>query len=156
LLFEAFFSESAVKKRSLVSKSLAMAKLRRKKYFVGDRAYLAEVEPIFLAMEGPAEWVRFRLMMDAKTLPDRPELRAADARFTGYAAFRAMTQKEALDFISGADPYWSQHHGLALCLLLDQLRPGWQRELLADPMPSPYELLEASLAPSTAPRQPPR
>lgn len=140
LLYRAYHTDGPAK-RDLVRQSLAAMRARHARYFTGANQRLAELEPLFLFVEGAGEWVRFRLAKDARTLPDHRELQEVDPNFDNYSALRAMTEAQALDFVRGNRRYWVQDHGLALFAVLGQLAPDWPKALAEDEIRSPYVML---------------
>jgi hypothetical protein len=144
LLFAAGAASDVARKKELVREALALASARRARYFVGADAHFAKVEPLFLALEGPGEWVRLRMMLDARDLPHRTALEAVDPYFDDYRAFRDMTPPTAIQFIRGPFPHWSQDEGLALTILLEQLVPRWQDKLIGPDLASAFDLLAAA------------
>jgi hypothetical protein len=144
LLFAAAGTTDVTQKKRLVREALELASARRARYFVGPDAHFAKVESLFLALEGPGEWVRLRMMLDAHDLSHRTALEAADTYFDDYRAFRDMTQPAAIQFIRGPFPHWSQDEGLALTILLEQLVPHWQDKVVGADLASPFDLLAAA------------
>ena len=110
------------KRAALARRALEMAKQRRTRYFTGTTAAYAEVESIFLMLEGVGQWAAFRL-----------------------SKARAGNESEAIRLMRDDRRYWSQDEGLALFLLIDALVPGWQKRIFTDNPASPYTLLEEAL-----------
>jgi hypothetical protein len=127
LLFQAAAEADDARARSLAAEALRLAERRRSRWMSGRKAWLGEMEALFLAMEGVAEWCRYRLLTD-----DPAETR---------------DDAELLAFVRGKDNDWSQDEGLALFLLIDRFAPGWQAGALEGLPPSPFELLSEALAP---------
>lgn len=125
LFFRAAAEPDPAAARAMASDALALAQRRRARWLTGRRAWLGDMEPLFLAMEGIAEWCRFRLLADDPAEP------RADAAL--------------LDLVRGKDNNWSQDEGLALFLLIDRFAPGWQAQVLTGLPPSPLTMLEAAL-----------
>jgi hypothetical protein len=142
LLFRAADSGDTSECRRLANSALTGMRARHARFFVGEHAILAELEPLFLHLEGVGEWLRLRLVEESRQFPQRPELRRADPLFDGYAELRRMGRAEALAFVRGEDNDWVQDHGLALFLVIDRLAPGWQKAAFAGNLVSPYALLE--------------
>jgi len=122
LFYEAVHVTDAARRRELIAQGLAKARERRARFFTGPDAGFATVEDIFLNMEGAAEWARFRFHQKAR----KPGL---DDDVTIIA------------FLRGKQNTWSQDEGLALILLLDQERPGWQEHVVSAEHASLFELL---------------
>lgn len=87
---------------------LRQVRARHAKFFTGENAYLAELEEIWLGMEGAAQWAAYRA-----------------ARLDG------LSHEEAVTLVSGRAKRWSQDEGLALFLTIDRLVPGWQKRAFA-------------------------
>jgi hypothetical protein len=121
LLYRAVAEPVGARRDSLISVALAAARQRRQQYFRGDRAFYADLETLFLNMEGVAEWVRFKYHQADPHWPCEPG--------------------EILQFLRGGDNSWSQDEGLALYLLLDATPLEWQEPTLGTSMVSPFELL---------------
>ena len=106
-------------RRALARKALALAKERRARYFTGDVEYLAELEEIFLGMEGAANWAAFRA-----------------------AVHDGGSSDEAIALMSKTR-FWSQDEGLALFLAIDALAPGkWQEKVFGEKATPVWTLLE--------------
>jgi hypothetical protein len=99
---------------------LAFTKIteRRKRHFAGDAALFAELEDVFLAMEGAANWAAYRAALD-----------------------QGLRDAEALALIRRGGKYWSQDLGLAIYLTVDKLLPGWQKRAFAKRPATALELL---------------
>ena len=125
LLFAAVAESDLNRSIRLAAEAISIAQRRRERFFVGSDELYAELEGLFLNMEGLAEWVRFK---SHKADPAWPH---ADA--------------EIIAFLRGPDNSWSQDEGLALTLLLDRIVPDWKRKMLSPAMPSPLELLREAV-----------
>jgi hypothetical protein len=127
LLYRAALEPDSVKQRELAVKAIALVRARHGRYFTGPTAAYAELEGLFLTMEGVGQWAAYRL---------------ARTRAGGNDA-------EALRLVRDNRKYWSQDEGLALFLLVDALVPGWQARIFnptsATPA-SPFALLEEALS----------
>ena len=108
------------RRRTTATRALEMVRSRHAKYFSGSNQAYAELESLFLTMEGVGQWAAYRL---------------TKARATGNDA-------EALKLVRDNRRYWSQDEGLALFLLIDELVPGWQARVFAPSPASPFALLE--------------
>jgi hypothetical protein len=127
LLFAAAKASADGKTRQLARQMLSLAKERRKTYFTGKDAYLAEAEDIFLTLEGSGQWLGYRWLID----PNGGKQNAADA----FARF-----------VKEAD-FWSQNQGLAMFLVVDRLDKGaWKKIAFGDGGKTGIEFLEAVLA----------
>jgi hypothetical protein len=120
-LYRAAAEPDPARRRALAAKALELVRTRRARYFTGSTAGYAELESLFLTMEGVGQWAAYQV---------------ARTRTGGSDA-------EALRLVRDDRKYWSQDEGLALFLLVDALVPDWQPRVFAAPMPaSPIELLE--------------
>ena len=121
LFYEAASERDPQRRDELVRAALALAGERRARHFVAQERVYAEVEDLFLDMEGVAVWVAWRLAHPER-VPSAAELAAERAHNT-----------------------WSQDAGLALFLLVDALVPGWQRRVLGPELAAPFALLAEAL-----------
>jgi hypothetical protein len=118
LLYAAAAETDPKLRRQKAKEALRMARERRDRFFTGDSKYLAELEEIFLGMEGAAQWAAFRALV-------------ADG----------ASRDEALTLIRGGRR-WSQDEGLALFLVIDALMPGkWQSKVLGQKVTPAWRLL---------------
>ncbi len=101
--------------RESAREALAASDQRRERHFQGDRAFFAEVEPLFLNMEGVASWAAYAVV--------------------GHGG----------DPIEFAGRFWSQQQGLLLFLLLDRFDPGWKARVFAVEVPDPFAMLRAAI-----------
>lgn len=88
---------------------------------VGDDEKLAELEDIFLTMEGVAQWAAFKWLI--------------------HPAGGGFAFETALPHFRRGGRQWSQDEGLALYLVIDRLVPGWTRRSFADPPVTALRLL---------------
>jgi hypothetical protein len=123
-LYRAAAEPDPLRRRALATKALDLVRARRARYFTGPTAAYAELESLFLTMEGVGQWAAYQV---------------ARSRTGGSDA-------EALRLVRDDRKYWSQDEGLAFFLLVDALVPDWQPRIFAAPMPaSPIDLLEERL-----------
>jgi hypothetical protein len=113
------------RQRKHLSRALDLVRARHARYFTGPNAAYAELETLFLTLEGVGQWAAYRLM---------------DARAGGR-------HPEALRIVRDNRRFWSQDEGLALFLLIDQLVPNWQSRIFNATPVSPFALLEEVLKP---------
>ena len=118
LLSKAYHEADAAAARGHVREALGLAERRRREFFRGDKEYFAEVEPVFLAMEGVASWAAW------STDPRAPD-----------------------DPIAFSSKFWSQQEGLLLFLLLDRFSPEWKRRVFSPEVPSPFDMLREAIEP---------
>jgi hypothetical protein len=100
---------------------------RRAKYFTGNDAVFAELDDVFLGMEGLGQFVAYRSAM-----------------------LDGMTAADAIEFVRRGGRAWSQDEGLAAFLAIDALVPAWQARVLDSTPPGVLSLLAAA-ALDTAP-----
>lgn len=105
LLFAAAAANSDAEARKKAIEALGLIERRRARWFVGQDAYLSQVEDVFLTMEGMGQWMGYRMFLD---LGVRPEAALKEVRRGGG--------------------YWSQDEGLAIMLIADRLSPQWKRQ----------------------------
>jgi hypothetical protein len=118
LLYQAAAEPNAGVRRALVATAAGMIETRRGRYFTGDNAVYAEVEDVFLNMEGLGQWVAYRV-----------------------AVREGMSEADAVDFIRRGRNRWSQEEGLAAFLVIDAMLPGWRARVLEGKPASVLQLL---------------
>ncbi|HZG42844.1 MAG TPA: hypothetical protein VEY93_07770 [Longimicrobium sp.] len=121
LLFRAAAESDSAQRRTLAGQALAAARERRARYFTGANAIYADIEDVFLNMEGVANWAAYRVI-----------LHHAGPGADGAQVLRAIRR---------GGRKWSQDEGLALFLVFDALLPGWQQRVLGPEPPSVFTLL---------------
>jgi hypothetical protein len=127
LLFGATKATTDLEARLMAREMLALAKTRRDKHFVENDASLAELEDIFLTMEGSAQWLGYQWLIDPKG--GNQSQADAFARFAFHSDF------------------WSQNQGLAMFLLIDRFDKGeWKKIAFGDGGKAGLALLEEALA----------
>ena len=105
LLYEAVGETNLTRKRELAKQALALINARRQKFFTEKDALYAEIEEIFLTMEGAANWTAYQA-----------------------AIGQGLAEPDALKLIRRSGKYWSQDEGLAMFLIIDALLPKWQKK----------------------------
>jgi hypothetical protein len=118
LLYQAANETNDSLRRALLSTALAMMETRRARFFTGDDAVFAELEDVFLNMEGVGQWAAYQVAL-------RSGLPPLDAQ---NAIRRGRTR-------------WSQEEGLAAFLLIDALVPDWRDRVLKGKPASVFALL---------------
>ena len=118
LLYRAAREVSADTRRGLVGEAVAAMRARRATYFTGADAVFAELEDLFLGMEGFGQFVAYR-----------------------SAIREGMTPEAALTLMRGGGRFWSQDEGLAAFVVIDAMIPGWQRRVLSSNVPGVLQLL---------------
>ena len=122
--YRAALEPAPERQRELTARALELVRARHARFFTGPAAAYAELESLFLTMEGVGQWAAYRL---------------ARTRAGGNDA-------EALRLVRDNKKYWSQDEGLALFLLVDALVPNWQARVFAPAPASPFALLEEAVS----------
>lgn len=122
LLFRAAAEPDPALRRTLAAQALAAMRERRTRYYAGADSVYAELEDVFLNMEGVANWASYQVAL----------------RHAGPAADPA----EVLTRLRRGGRWWSQDEGLALFLVIDALVPGWRARVFAGEPVSVLTLLE--------------
>lgn len=112
--------------REALAEALSASQRRRERFFSGTSRFYADLEDIFLSMEGLGMWVHYQLARDGAS-QDEP---------WHQTLFRVLQT---------AGDSWSENHGLKLFVLMDRLVPGWQRRFLARDFAQPSEVLAEAL-----------
>jgi len=123
LLFRAAAEPDAPRRRALAAQALDAITARRARYFTGTNAIYADLEDLFLNMEGVANWAGYRV-----------------------ALREIKNSADAITFMRRARS-WSQDEGLALFLIIDSLLPGWQPAVFATTPASVFDLLRKATNP---------
>jgi hypothetical protein len=110
------------KKRAIAKRLLDRMKQRRAMYYTGKDLKFAEIEDIFLTMEGVANWAACRAAI-------------ADG----------LSENEASRLIRRGGKHWSQEHGILLFMIIDSLSPNWQKAAFAKRPASIVSLLERAV-----------
>jgi hypothetical protein len=122
LFYAAVTEEDAKRKRDLIKRALSIASERRNRFFTGPDEVFQELEPLFLNMEGVAQWAAFQLAQGDGQ---------GGAKSTG--AFERQRNS------------WSQDESLAMFLLIDELVPDWRARVLGPELASPFALLREAI-----------
>ena len=125
MLFRAAGLSDPALRREVAIKALAMIRERHARYYSGRNTPYAEIETLFLTMEGAGQWAAYKL------LKARGVVGSSDA--------------DVLNLVRDNRRYWSQDQGLALFLLLDVIVPNWQARIFQNEPASPFTLLEEAL-----------
>lgn len=104
----AFAAERDLLYAGSVREAVRLIDARRALFFKGDDAFYAELEELFLGMEGVANWAGVRAAMHD-----------------------GATRDEAITLMRGSRKWFSQEEGLALFLAIDAAVPGWQGRVFA-------------------------
>jgi hypothetical protein len=125
LLYAAAAARSDAEARRLAGEALGLLRARRARWFNGERAGFAELDDIFLTMEGMGQWLIYRYFVSP--------------------AGGSVAPDEALAATRRGRRWWSQDEGLALVLVVDRLLPGWQARGFRDPDWRAERLLAAAV-----------
>ena len=112
LLFRAAAAATDEEARAAAREALTRINARRTRYYVGDDEKLADLEDIFLTMEGVAQWAAFTWLV--------------------HPSGGAFAVETALPLFRRGGRQWSQDEGLAIYLVIDRLVPGWTQRSFAD------------------------
>jgi hypothetical protein len=126
LLFAAAAAPTTAEAVRLARLAIQSIEKRRAAAFSGKTARLAEVEDLFLTMEGTAQWAGYRYLRNP--------------------AGGHLADKAALELMRGKRRPWSQEEGLALFLTLDRLDHGWRGEVFGSDLSYGLPLLKRALA----------
>jgi hypothetical protein len=84
---------------------------RRARWFTGAEAKWLPLDDLFLVMEGLGQWAGYRWLVGDKG--------------------RGLDPGATLTEFRRGGRFWTQDEGLALMLVVDRLRPGWQKAAFA-------------------------
>ncbi len=93
---------------------LKITDMRKREFFTGDNASLAQADEIFLSLEGSAMWAQHRIMMKNAPNPN---------------------QRDLLSWLVQQSPAWSQERGLVLFLLIDRFSADWKKLFFGKELP---------------------
>lgn len=125
-LSRAVFAHDLSLCREALAEALSAGQRRRERFFSGTRRFYADLEDIFLSMEGLGMWVHYQVARD-RAPQDEP------------------WHQTLFQVLQTAGDSWSENHGLKLFVLMDRLVPGWQRRFLSREFPQPSEVLREAL-----------
>jgi hypothetical protein len=126
LFLDAAAAENPGEARALARSARRLMLERKARWFVGDDAYFAEAEDIWLTFEGAGQWVGYQWLIDPRGGAQPP----ADlmARFT-------------------RGRHWSQTEGFAVVMVLHRIAgPRWKRHAFGDGKRTVLEMLDDALA----------
>jgi hypothetical protein len=124
LLFLAAEEMDSMKAKALAREALELMHVRRARWFVGDKAGFAELEDVFLTMEGVGQYAGYFWL--------------------SHARGGAFSHDEAVTGMRRGGKRWSQDEGLGIFLTLDRLDPDWPRKAFgASPMTALEMLAQA-------------
>jgi len=125
LLYAAVAAPDDAEARRLAGEALARMRARHARWFTGDKAAFADLDEMFLTMEGMGQWLIWRYFVAPEGGGHAPEL--------------------VLPAVRRGRGQWSQDEGLALILVVDRLLPDWQDRAFRDPEWRATELLAAAV-----------
>jgi hypothetical protein len=130
LLYAAALARTSADRKRLAREALTAMKERREKFFGGEAAPWSFVEQLMLDLEGAAAFAELAYL---------------------HMRIPRLTLHRLVDRVRGDRGFWSQDEGLALYLLLSEMRPGWAGETFtADPR-SAMDLIDESASGSPKP-----
>lgn len=124
LFMAAATAKSDAESKRIARDALAAYRARRAKWFTGDGAKWAEVDDLFLSMEGLGQWSGYAWLVDPKG--------------AGIPLDVALTEMRR------GGKWWTQDEGIAIFLVIDRLLPGWQARFFQGQPPSLESVLEAA------------
>ena len=126
LFLDAAAADGDVEARSLAGEGRRLMRERQARWLVGDDAYLAEAEDIWLTFEGSGQWAGYQWLIHPRG-GGQPQADVL-ARFT-------------------RGRQWSQTEGFAVVLALERLAgPNWKRHAFGDGARTVLEMLDDALA----------
>ena len=127
LLFAAAAEIDDAKARTLAREALSLVNARRNKWLTGDKTPMAELEDIFLTMEGAGQFAGLSWLSSGR-----------GGGLDGASALSGMRRGKR----------WSQDEGLALFMVLDRFSPEWPAQVFGAQPKSGLSLLAAALGSS--------
>lgn len=125
LFLEAASANDAGEARALASNARRLMLARQARWFVGNDAYFAQAEDLWLTFEGAGQWVGYQWLVHPRGGAERPD--ELMARFT-------------------RGRHWSQTEGFAVVMALDRLAgPRWKRHAFGDGKRTVLEMLDDAL-----------
>ena len=123
LFYRAAAEEDPELCRQYAEEAVRLTRERRAGFLDGEHAFYAELEDLFLAMEGSANWVGYQVLLRA-----------------------GLSAEDAADLIRGGRDSWTQDEGLAIFLVLDRLLPDWKERVFAPEAATLAGLLDEAVA----------
>jgi len=124
-LLYAALEEDEESARSKARKALTLIEARRARWYVGADERYAELEDLFLTLEGVGNFAGYAWLVHAEGGAVPPEVAVAGMRRGGRR--------------------WSQDEGMAIFLVLQRLNPHWSRAAFGTAPRSALQLLEESV-----------
>jgi hypothetical protein len=112
--------------RAMVVQAQEQMQARWQSSFTGELAALADVDAIFLTLEGSGQWFALQVLTASPSGP----------RLERDLAMRAFGQRGGR---------WSQDLGLAMVMVLERLLPEWRQRVYGGDSASVLALLDAAL-----------
>jgi hypothetical protein len=125
VLYRAAAAQSVGETRALAADALSMMRARQARWFSGEKTMFAEVDNVFLAMEGVGQWAGYAWLSH----PDGG----------------ALDREAAVAKMLGRRRWWTQDEGLALLLVVDRLLPGWPALAFGDEAIGALDLLDRAV-----------
>jgi len=126
LLFAAAASPDDQTAHQLAGQALGMIQARRAAFYTGDDAFLAEVEDVFLTLEGSGQWAGYQWLI--------------------HPQGGRLVPSEVVEAFGRRGGWWSQTEGLALLLATDRVGNGsWKSIVFGDGGVAGIALLQAAL-----------
>lgn len=125
LLYRAVTEPSADEARRVAQMALASITERRARFYQGTEAKFAEVEDLWLTMEGAAQWAGYAWLVGRN------------------GANRSA--ERALPLFRRGGRQWSQDEGLAIFLVVDRLLPGWHERVFTAAPATALDLLSLAV-----------
>jgi hypothetical protein len=126
LFLDAVAAADDAEARSLAREGRRLMLARQARFEVGDDAYFAEAEDIWLTFEGSGQWAGYQWLVHPNG-GGRPQAEVM-ARFS-------------------KGRHWSQTEGFAVVMALDRIAgPGWKRHAFGDGKRTVLEMLDDALA----------
>lgn len=126
LLFQIVDNPSETEARRLARAALELMRLRRARWFVGETAYLAQAEDVWLTLEGSGQWTAYQWMV--------------------HPAGGGAESDAAMASFARSSRWWSQRQGIALAFAVDRLAAfDWKRDAFGGGRMTLTQMLEAAL-----------
>lgn len=128
LRFQIAGNPNEAEARRLAREALDLMRARRARWFVGEDAYLAEAEDIWLTFEGTGQWLGYQWIV--------------------HPAGGGADSAAAMPHFARRGRSWSQKQGIALAFAVDRLaRFDWKSRAYGNGAMTLTEMLESALAP---------
>lgn len=126
LLLAAASAEDLTNARQLAGEAREFMRVRRSTYFVGEYAYMAEAQDLWLTLEGTGQWVGHAWLL-------HPQGGARDI-------------SDAHNGFGQRSKWWTQNLGLALVMALDRLGYDWKPIAFGTAEKTVIQMLDEALA----------